>query len=198
MRAQNPGPHRARWRLASPLSRLPPAEREAGLQNDPGFRRLPPERQQLLRQRLKNFFSRSAGATAAHAEPDGNLGASDARAEGRGCAIIRPDAATSPRAAADGVLPRSAICALCRRGSASGIIDSARFQGMFSPEERDIMRGATRLPLAPPENGKTGRIEFRFQSVISLRSQWKSCDAVSAFVTNSGSTRSAFTEITLS
>jgi len=34
------------------------------------------------------------------------------------------------------------------------IIDSNRFRSMFSPEERDIMRGATRLPLAPPENGR--------------------------------------------
>ncbi len=32
------------------------------------------------------------------------------------------------------------------------IIDSYRFRTMFSPQERDIMRGASRLPLAPPEN----------------------------------------------
>jgi hypothetical protein len=32
------------------------------------------------------------------------------------------------------------------------IIDSDRFKGMFSPQERDIMRKAARLPLAPPEN----------------------------------------------
>jgi len=38
-------------------------------------------------------------------------------------------------------------------GQREAIIDSNRFRGMFSPEERDIMRGATRLPLAP-ENGK--------------------------------------------
>jgi hypothetical protein len=34
------------------------------------------------------------------------------------------------------------------------IIDSNRFKTMFSPEERDMMRGAARLPLAPPENGR--------------------------------------------
>jgi hypothetical protein len=34
------------------------------------------------------------------------------------------------------------------------IIDSNRFQTMFSPQERDMMRGASRLPLAPPENGR--------------------------------------------
>ena len=34
------------------------------------------------------------------------------------------------------------------------IIDSNRFRSVFSPEEREIMRGATRLPLAPSENGR--------------------------------------------
>jgi hypothetical protein len=32
------------------------------------------------------------------------------------------------------------------------IIDSNRFKGMFTPQEREIMRGASRLPLAAPEN----------------------------------------------
>src|ERR1700678_1655501 len=36
---------------------LPPSERERALQNDPGFRRLPPERQRMLRQRLDHFLS---------------------------------------------------------------------------------------------------------------------------------------------
>jgi hypothetical protein len=27
---------------------------------------------------------------------------------------------------------------------------------MFSPQEREIMRGASKLPFAPPENGKPG------------------------------------------
>jgi len=39
-------------------------------------------------------------------------------------------------------------------GEREQIIDSNRFRSVFSPEERDIMRGATRLPLAPPENGR--------------------------------------------
>lgn len=36
------------------------------------------------------------------------------------------------------------------------IIASPRFRGMFSDQERDMMRGATRLPLAPPEGAETG------------------------------------------
>ena len=34
------------------------------------------------------------------------------------------------------------------------IINSNRFKKMFSPEERDVMRAAVRLPLAPQENGR--------------------------------------------
>ena len=33
------------------------------------------------------------------------------------------------------------------------VIDSDRFKSMFSPQEREMLRGAARLPLAPPENG---------------------------------------------
>ncbi|MGA7591351.1 MAG: hypothetical protein WBW02_12625, partial [Candidatus Sulfotelmatobacter sp.] len=48
--AQNPGHgHAGDW--LRHYRALPPAERERALQNDPGFRRLPPERQQLLRRR---------------------------------------------------------------------------------------------------------------------------------------------------
>lgn len=34
------------------------------------------------------------------------------------------------------------------------VINSDRFRGMFSDQEREMMRGATRLPLAPPEGGE--------------------------------------------
>ncbi len=34
------------------------------------------------------------------------------------------------------------------------IIDSPRFKSMFSDQEREMMRGATRLPLAPAEGGE--------------------------------------------
>jgi hypothetical protein len=34
------------------------------------------------------------------------------------------------------------------------VINSDRFRSIFSPDERDLMRGATHLPLAPPESGE--------------------------------------------
>ncbi len=36
------------------------------------------------------------------------------------------------------------------------VINSPRFRGMFSDQEREMMRGATRLPLAPAEGGEGG------------------------------------------
>jgi hypothetical protein len=36
------------------------------------------------------------------------------------------------------------------------IINSDRFKGTFTDQEREMMRGATRLPLAPAEGGGTG------------------------------------------
>jgi hypothetical protein len=35
------------------------------------------------------------------------------------------------------------------------VIGSERFKAMFSDQERDIMLGATRLPLAPAESGES-------------------------------------------
>jgi hypothetical protein len=35
------------------------------------------------------------------------------------------------------------------------VINSQRFKGMFSDQEREMMRGATRLPLAPAEGGES-------------------------------------------
>ncbi len=36
------------------------------------------------------------------------------------------------------------------------VIDSERFKSMFSDQERDMMRGATRLPLAPADGDENG------------------------------------------
>ena len=37
------------------------------------------------------------------------------------------------------------------------VINSERFKGMFSEQEREMMRGATRLPLAPAEEDEGSR-----------------------------------------
>jgi hypothetical protein len=132
---------------------LPPGERERALQNDPGFRRLPPDRQQMLRQRLQHFSSLppqqqqrmlNRMETWEHLTP----GQKDqARQVFNRMRQLPPDRQRMVHTAIRDLrsLPP---------GQREQIIDSNRFRGMFSPQERDIMRGATRLPLAPPENGR--------------------------------------------
>jgi hypothetical protein len=132
---------------------LPPGERERALQNDPGFRRLSPERQQMLRQRLQHFSSLppqqqqrmlNRMETWEHLTPG-------QKEEARGLfgrmQQLPPD---RRRMVTTAVRDLRAMPPQQREQ----IIDSNRFKGMFSPQERDIMRGATRLPLAPPEDGR--------------------------------------------
>ncbi|HZW81585.1 MAG TPA: DUF3106 domain-containing protein [Candidatus Deferrimicrobiaceae bacterium] len=132
---------------------LPPGERERALQNDPGFRRLPPERQQMLRQRLQHFSSLppqqqqrmlNRMETWEHLTPAQK---DQARQLFDRMRQLPPDRQRMVHTAIRDLrtLPP---------GQREQIIDSNRFRGMFSPQERDIMRGATRLPLAPAENGR--------------------------------------------
>jgi hypothetical protein len=132
---------------------LSPSERERALQNDPGFRRLPPERQQMLRQRLQHFYSLppqqqqrmlNRMETWEHLTP----GQKDqARQLFNRMQQLPPDRQRMVHTAIRDLraLPPD---------QREQIIDSNRFRGMFSSQERDIMRGATRLPLAPPEEGR--------------------------------------------
>lgn len=128
---------------------LPPAERERMLQNDPGFRRLSPERQQMLRERLQHFSSLppeqqqrviNRMETWEHLTPGQKAEARDLFGRMR---QLPADRQRMVRAA---VRDLSAM----PYDQRLRVIDSPRFKSMFTPEERDIMRGAAGLPLAPP------------------------------------------------
>ena len=132
---------------------LSPAERQRALENDPGFRRLPPAQQQVLRQRLQHFSSLPPEQQErmldrmdrwAHLTPEQKEQAR--QIHGR-MQQLAPDRQRMVRTAIGDLRAMPP-------GQRELIIDSNRFRSMFSPEERDIMRGATRLPLAPPENGR--------------------------------------------
>jgi uncharacterized protein DUF3106 len=132
---------------------LSPSEREWALKNDPGFQRLSPERQQLLRQRLEHFSSLppeqqqrmlNRMETWEHLTPGQKQ---QARALFGRMQQLPPD---RRRMVVTAIRDLRGMPAAEREQ----VIDSKRFKGVFSPEERDIMRGATRLPLAPQENGR--------------------------------------------
>lgn len=134
---------------------LPPDEQERELQNDPAFRRLPPERQQRLRQRLQHFSSLppqeqlrmlNRMETWEHLTPEQKQ---QARQIFRQLRQLPPG---RQRMVMTAVRDLQAMPPDQRES----VINSDRFKGMFSDQEREMMREATRLPLAPPEGGESG------------------------------------------
>lgn len=134
---------------------LPPTEQERELQNDPAFRSLPPERQQRLRQRLQHFSSLppqqqlrmlNRMETWEHLTPEQKQQARQIFGQMR---QLPPD---RQRMVVTAVRDLRAMPPDQREA----IINSERFKGMFSDQERNMMREATRLPLAPPEGGENG------------------------------------------
>jgi hypothetical protein len=155
-RIQNHQPHAWHGHAGDWLRRyrgLSPAEQERALQSDPGFRRLSPQQQQLLRQRLQHFTSLppeqqqrmlNRMETWEHLTPGQKQQARELF--GR----MQQLPADRRRMVTTAIRDLRAMPADQREQ----IIDSHRFQSVFSPQERDIMRGAARLPLAPSENGR--------------------------------------------
>lgn len=148
-------PHRQQGHAGDWLRRysgLPPGEQERALQSDPAFRRLPPERQQMLRQQLRHFLSLppqqqqrvlNRMETWEHLTPEQKQQARQVFAQMQ---QLPPDRQRQVRTAIRdlrGMPPEQR----------EQIINSPRFKGMFSDRERELMRGAARLPLAPAEEG---------------------------------------------
>jgi len=131
---------------------LPPDEQEKALQNDPNFQKLSPNRQQVLRDRLQRFSSLppqqqlrvlNRMETWEHLTPEQKQ---QARQVFREMQQLPPDRRRLVHKAIDDLraMPPD---------QREQIIGSDRFKGMFSDQERDLMRGATRLPLAPADSG---------------------------------------------
>jgi hypothetical protein len=131
---------------------VPPQQQEKVLENDPEFRRLSPERQQMLRERLQRFNNLppqqqqrilSRMETWEHLTPEQKQQAR--QIAGRFQALP-----PSRRA-----MLRNAINELREvpPGQREQMIDSERFKSQFTPEERGILHSVDQLPLAPAEGG---------------------------------------------
>ncbi len=148
----HPGPaHAGDWLRR--YKGLSPAEQERALQNDPGFLRMSPEQQQRLRQQLRYFSSLPPRQQQrivdnmdkwAHLTPEQKQQAREVFGRMQ---QLPPERRPMVRTA---IRDLSAMPPAQREQ----IIDSDRFRKMFTPEERDVMRQAVRLPLAPQEGGK--------------------------------------------
>jgi hypothetical protein len=130
----------------------PPAEQQRALQNDPQFRKLTPQQQEQMRQRLQHFSGLppeqqqrmlNRMETWEHLTPEQKSQAREV--------FGRMQQLPADRRHMVGTAIRD-LRAMPQE-QREQIINSDRFKGMFSPQERDIMRGATKLPLAPSENG---------------------------------------------
>ncbi|HTW58656.1 MAG TPA: DUF3106 domain-containing protein [Terriglobales bacterium] len=135
---------------------LSPAEQERELQRDPGFRRLPLAQQQLLRQRLQHFSSLppqqqlrmlNRMETWEHLTPAQKQQARQVFNQFRRLPPDRQRMVATAVHDLRGMPP----------DQRERVIDSPRFRGMFSDQERDMIRGASRLPLAPPEGEENGQ-----------------------------------------
>jgi hypothetical protein len=131
---------------------LPPDEQERALQNDPTFQKLPPARQQALRERLQRFSNLppqqqlrllNRMETWEHLTPNQKQQARQVFGQMQ---QLPPDRRRLVHKAIDDLraMPPD---------QREQIINSDRFKGMFSDQERGLMQGATRLPLAPPDSG---------------------------------------------
>lgn len=131
---------------------LPPEEQELALQNDPNFRRLSPQQQQHRLEQLREFSSLPPAQqlrilnrmeTWEHLTPEQKQQARQVFSQMR---QLPPDRRRLVHKAIDNLrqMPPD---------QREQIIDSDRFKGTFSDREREVMRDATRLPLAPPDSG---------------------------------------------
>jgi hypothetical protein len=151
---QGPGPrgqqggHAGQWlRRYKDMS---PEQQRRALESDPQFRRLPPGRQEELRQRLQHFSSRPPAEqqrilnrmeTWEHLTPEQKGQARQVYSQMKNLPPQRRQAVQNAIQALRGMPPEA------RQRE----IESERFKSQFSPEERSILGGASRLPLAPPE-----------------------------------------------
>lgn len=129
---------------------LAPEEQERELQKDPAFQRLPPERQQILRRRLQHFSTLSPEKqlevlnrmeTWEHLTPEQKKEARQVFSEFR---QLPPERRRLARKAIEDLREMPA-------DQRERVIDSDRFKSMFSDQEREMIRGVARLPLAPAE-----------------------------------------------
>jgi hypothetical protein len=132
---------------------LPPAEQQRALHSDPGFQHLPPAQQQQLEQRLNHFSNLppqqqlrmlNRMETWEHLTPEQKQ---QARQVFNQIKQLPPDRQRAVNTAIHDLRPMSTE-------QRERVIDSDRFKGMFSDQERGLMRGATQLPLAPAEDGE--------------------------------------------
>jgi hypothetical protein len=142
-----PGPHSGQW--LRQYRGLPPEQQRRALENDPQFRRLPTERQQQLQQGLQHFNTRPPDQqqrvlnrmeTWEHLTPQQKNTARQLFSQWKDLPSDRRQPMQNAVKALRGMPP----------DARQREIESGRFS-QYSPQERDMLRGISQLPLAPAE-----------------------------------------------
>jgi uncharacterized protein DUF3106 len=129
---------------------LSPADQQKALQNDPQFRKLPPQQQQRLVNRLQNFNSLSPQEqqqrlnrieTWEHLTPQQKSQARQLASQWQQLPTQRKQMMKTAIGDLRGMPP----------DQRERVLESDRFKGMFSDQERNMLRETTKLPLAPAQ-----------------------------------------------
>jgi hypothetical protein len=145
--APQQGHHAGQW--LRKYQGVPAEQQRRALQSDPQFRSLPAQRQQRLEDRLQHFNSLPPEQQQRvlnrmevweHLTPDQKQQARGMFSQMRN---LPPQRRQMVQDAIRGLRGMPA-------DQRQRVIDSDRFRSMFSPEERGLLNGASRLPLAPP------------------------------------------------
>ena len=141
------GHHAGQW--LRQYKDLPPEQQRQVLHSDPQFRSLPPERQQRLEDRLQHFNNLPPEQQQRvlnrmevweHLTPEQKQQARGLYSQMRNLPPERR------RMVQDAIRDLRGMPPPQRQQ----IINSDRFRSTFTPQERDLLDGAARLPLAPP------------------------------------------------
>ncbi len=154
--APQQGHHSGQW--LRQYKDVPQDQQRRALQNDPQFRRLPPQRQHQLEQRLHDFSTRppeQQQRVLNRMETWEHL----TRQQQQTVRQLHSQLQQMPQERRQAV--RNAIQALRAMppDARQRAIESGRFSN-YSPQERDLLRGASQLPLAPavpPQNNNVPR-----------------------------------------
>jgi hypothetical protein len=146
--AQNQPGHAGYWLRR--YKDLPPEQQRRSLENDPQFRKLPPPRQAQMLQRLQQFSSLPPQAQERilrrmeiweHLTPE-------QKRQGRELHWQLQQLPPDRRQAINRALLSMRNLTPEQREQR---INSGQFDSEFSPQERSLLRGASRLPLAPSD-----------------------------------------------
>ena len=130
---------------------LPPSQQHRALENDPQFRKLPPQQQKRLQDRLQHFSSLppqqqervlNRMETWEHLTPNQKQQARQLYQQFKELTPDRRQAVNRAIGGMRGLTPPQR----------DQLINSDQFRYQFTPEERRILGGASRLPLAPGDS----------------------------------------------